>query len=283
MPAPRTSKSIVWLASYPKSGNTWTRIFIGNYLLGGDAPMPINRISQIGTADSAASLYRATGGTAFNPTDPNQALQLRTRVLQRITANGADVNFVKTHNFRGRVMGIELIPAALTRSAIGIIRDPRDVAVSYARHFGFSPGEAIATMARAENSTAPSAKMVKQYLGNWSAHVRSWAEARDFPVLMLRYEDMMADPAAAFTKVLSHIGMPVEADRLARAIRFSDFDEMQRQEANATFVERSGKSEKFFHTGTSGQWRDGGLTDDLVARIERDHGPTMRKWGYLDE
>ena len=281
MPRKSPRRNIVWLASYPKSGNTWVRIFLGNYLLNPETPMPINRINQLGMADSSAQMYRAVATGAFDPADPMQALRLRGRVLDGIVSNGADVNFVKTHNIRDRVFGIDLIPARLTRSAICIIRDPRDVAISYARHFGHTLEAAVASIGRSNNTTAGRGDTVKQFLGSWSEHVTNWTRVRDFPVLTLRYEDMRADPEAAFANALTHIGVPVDSERLERAIRFSSFDELRRQEEKDPFVERSNKSERFFHTGKSGQWR-GVMPDALVEKIHRDHGAVMRDFGYLD-
>lgn len=274
-------KSIVWLASYPKSGNTWTRIFLGNYIFNPPAPMPINQINKLGMADSAANLYRAVAVGPFDPADPMQALRLRGKVLRGIVGNGADVNFLKTHNYKGEVFGTDLVPADLTRAAIHIIRDPRDVAVSYARHFGHAIEQAVGSMGRSSNTTAGGKTSVKQFLCSWSEHVTSWARAREFPVLTLRYEDIRADPHTAFAKALELIGMPLDRERLDRAVRFSSFDELRRQEDNEPFVERSENTERFFHTGTSGQWQRV-MSPGLVEQIERDHGAVMREFGYLE-
>ena len=274
-------KNIVWLTSYPKSGNTWVRIFLGNYLFDPTTPRPINRINQLGMSDSATRMYRAVAKGPLDSTDPIQTLRLRGRVLKGIVNNGADINFVKTHNVRDRVFGVDLIPAHLTRSAICIIRDPRDVAISYARHFGRTIEAAVTSIGRSNNTSAGRGDNVKQFLCSWSQHVRSWTRTRDFPVLVLRYEDMQADPETTFAKALTHIGVPVDDERLERAIRFSSFDELRRQEVKEAFIERSKKSERFFHTGKSGQWR-GVMADALVEKIRRDHGEVMREFGYLD-
>lgn len=277
---PKNTRNLVWLASYPKSGNTWMRIFLGNYLFNATTPMPINRINQIGLSDSAANLYRAVATGPFNSADPMQALRLRGKVLNRIAGNGADVNFVKSHNVRDTVFGIDLIATALTRSAIYIIRDPHDVAISYARHFGRTLDAAIESIGRENNTTAGLGDIVKQFLGSWSAHVTGWTRTRDYPVLVLRYEDMRTDPRKEFAKALSHVGAPVDDERLDRAIRFSSFDELRRQEDAEPFVERSNNSERFFHTGTSGQWQ-GVMTSAQSEQILRDHGAVMREFGYF--
>jgi hypothetical protein len=281
MPPAGPPRTLVWLASYPKSGNTWARIFLSNYLFNHDAPMPINDVRRLGVSDAAVHFYRKAAGGAFDQSDHMQALHLRGRVLRGIAGNGAQINFLKTHNARVSVFGVELIPPRLTRSAVYILRDPRDVAVSYARHFGKTLEAAVAALGTFDNSTAGRGESVKQFLMSWSVHVTSWTRAADFPVLALRYEDMQRDPQTTFARLLEHVGIPVEAERLERAIRFSAFDELRRQEDREPFAERSFAAERFFHTGTSGQWREQ-MPAPLVERLCRDHGAVMRAFGYLE-
>jgi len=276
-------KSIVWLASYPKSGNTWTRIFLANYLFDRQTPMPINQVHRLGMGDSIEKMYRMVAGDQpFSITDYRQTLALRGKVLAGIVNNDADVNFVKTHNRRTKAFGVELIPPALTRSAIYILRNPLDMVLSYARQYGHSPRFAAAAIGRSDNSIAGANGTVPQFLGSWSEHVRSWATCRDFPVLVLRYEDMQDNPEIAFSSVLKHIGVPPDPEKVARAVQFSSFSELRKQEDRDDFVERSPNSEKFFHSGKSGQWRTE-LPDVTAAQIRRDHAKTMRKFGYMDD
>ena len=280
-----TRKSIVWLASYPKSGNTWMRIFLANYLFNRNTPMPINEVHRLGAGDSIAQVYRRAAshspGMRFDISDYRQSLALRGKVLAALVKNDSDVNFVKTHNLRNKAFGVELIPPYLTRSAIYILRNPLDMVLSYARQYALTPEATAAAIGRSDNSIAGATGTVTQFLGSWSEHVRSWARCRDFPVLVLRYEDMQSDPSAAFTQALRHIGVPPDPERVARAAQFSSFDELRKQEDAGGFVERSPNSDRFFHSGSSGQWRNV-LTEDIVARITTDHGVLMKKYGYLE-
>ncbi len=158
-PAAKPMKSLVWLASYPKSGNTWLRIFLANYIFNPDQPVPINQVHRIGMGDSVAKAYRmvarARGETVPDTFDPDATLRLRYGVLRGVTNNGAEVNFLKTHNQNFTLHGVELIPRALTRAAIYVMRDPRDMLISYARHYGHD----LETAAVATSSaiSAPSA------------------------------------------------------------------------------------------------------------------------------
>jgi len=284
-PMPRAKavpKSIVWLASYPKSGNTWTRIFLANYIFNRQTPMPINQVHRLGMGDSIEKAYRMVAGGPFDVADYRQSLALRDRVLKGIVNNDAAVNFVKTHNRLTRAFGVDLIPTHLTRSAIYILRNPLDMVLSYARQFAMTPAEAAEAIGRSDNSTAGTNNVVPQFLGTWSEHVTSWTTCRRFPVLVLRYEDMQADPEAAFTRVLAHIGITVDAARVARAVEFSSFDELRKQEDAGGFVERSPNSERFFHSGRAGGWRSD-LAPELADRIRTEHAAVMREYGYLED
>jgi hypothetical protein len=274
--APRT---LVWLASYPKSGNTWLRAFLANYFIESSEPASINDMQKISFGDSSAPAYADLGRCNPMLLAPAQIVALRERHLERVAGN-APTNFVKTHNANIRIGGRWLIPPRLTRAAVYIIRDPRDMVLSYADHFNLDPEAAAAAIASPQNRVPTNARTVMQFLGNWSDHVRGWTRARDFRVLVLRYEDILADPATQFERVLRLIGAPVDAGVLAQATRFSSFETLAAQEAAAGFREKGGVQARFFRKGVSGQWRDA-LSGAIVARIAADHGATMKHHGYL--
>jgi hypothetical protein len=274
--APRT---LVWLASYPKSGNTWLRAFLANYFIESSEPASINDMQKISFGDSSAPAYADLGRCNPMLLAPAQIVALRERHLERVAGN-APTNFVKTHNANIRIGGRWLIPPRLTRAAVYIIRDPRDMVLSYADHFNLDPEAAAAAIASPQNRVPTNARTVMQFLGNWSDHVRSWTRARDFRVLVLRYEDMLAEPATQFERVLRLIGAPIDAGALAQATRFSSFEVLAAEEAAAGFREKGGAQARFFRKGVSGQWRDA-LSGAIVARIAADHGATMKHHGYL--
>jgi hypothetical protein len=272
-------RTLVWLASYPKSGNTWLRAFLANYFIDGLEPVSINDMQKISFGDSSAPAYADLGRCNPAILSPGQVVALRERHLERVSRN-APVNFVKTHNAHIRITGRWLIPARLTRAAVYIIRDPRDMVLSYADHFALVPARAAAAIASPKNHVPTNSRTVMQFFGNWSDHVRSWVRAKDFKVLVLRYEDLLADPAAQFEKVLRLIGAPVDPDMLAQATRFSSFDVLAAQEAATGFREKGGTQARFFRKGVSGQWR-GALPGDIVERIVAEHGAVMKRYGYL--
>jgi hypothetical protein len=274
-------RTLVWLASYPKSGNTWLRAFLANYFIEGAEPVSINEMQKVSFGDSSAPAYADLGHCNPMMLTPAQVAALRERHLERVSGN-APTNFVKTHNANIRLSGRWLIPPRLTRAAVYIIRDPRDMVLSYADHFDLDLAAAAAVIASPQNRVPTNSRTVMQFLGNWSDHVRGWVRARDFRVLPLRYEDMLADPASQFERVLRLIGAPVDAGVLAQATRFSSFEVLAAQEAAAGFREKGGTQARFFRKGVRGQWRDA-LPEDIVARIAADHGEVMKRFGYLGQ
>ena len=272
------NKSLVWLASFPKSGNTWLRIFLSNYLVNDTAPVSPNDITRIAHGDSNAALYRRILPDLDRRSEI-EILRARGALLATIAGNGAGINLIKTHNVNGRHLGMPLIPRHLTKSAIYIVRNPLDVTLSYARHFGIDPEQAARSMASAGNRTKADSDSVPQYLGSWAENVRSWACHPPFPVCVLKYEDMLLDPEASFATALTHLGVPVDNERLVRAIEHSRFERVAQQEAEQGFLERPSRAERFFAVGKSRQW-DGVLPGKLVDTIRRHHAEVMGALGY---
>ena len=101
-------------------------------------------------------------------------------------------------------------------------------------------------------------------------------------VLVVRYEDMIADPKQHFGAVARHLLMAPTEAQLESAIEMTGFERLRQKEADAGFAERPDTTRQFFRAGTAGQWRDT-LSDGQVARIVAAHKPLMRRFGYLPE
>jgi len=274
-------RSIIWLASYPKSGNTWTRLFLANYLMNAQEPVPINQAHRFAVGDAVVKMYNRVAGREIDPQDLALCLRLRDPVLRAIVANNADVNFVKTHNARVAPEKIDLIPDRYTRSAIYIIRNPLDMVLSYARHYGITQEDAANKICHPDNGNLPTETSVAQYLSSWELHVKSWMAYAPWKRLLVRYEDLLDDPETQFAKVLDLVGVPVDKERLQRAIRFSSFDELSRQEDEQGFIERPEQSAKFFGKGQKDQWKTD-LDPALAEMIRTKMGQTMKRYGYLE-
>jgi hypothetical protein len=272
---------LVWIASYPKSGSTWVRAFLHNYIRQPEAPYDINALMDLSTGESGAARYRRYDPRPASQYSIADVQRMRPLVHRDLTTESPNLVFVKTHNASVLVEGVPLMTPAATAGAIYIVRDPRDIAVSYSRHRGRSLDDTIAFMANVEAATGGTDDKVYERLSSWSAHVYFWTR-NPHPLLhVMRYEDMVGAPDVAFAALVRVLGQEPPAERLARAIRFSAFAELQRQELAKGFVERPAEAEgAFFRSGTVGGWRRV-LSAAQVGRIERDHGVVMRRFGYL--
>lgn len=287
----------VWLASYPKSGNTWLRMLIAN-LSAADKPVDINDLPERGGIASARGPFDYLTLIDSDLLTHDEIDCLRPRVYEEL-AHGAEddeynvaqemppVRFVKAHDAYTRNANGEPLLAGKRGAdgAVVIVRDPRDVAPSLANHNHSSLDDAIAFMS--DERVALCAKpgrlhnQLRQQLLGWSGHVASWLDQADIPVLLVRYEDMQADAAGTLARVLAFAGRPATAEAIARAVAFADFAQLRQQEQEKGFREapRPHAGGNFFRRGETGAWRDE-LAAEQVARIEAAHAPTMRRLEY---
>ncbi|PHQ71623.1 MAG: sulfotransferase [Sneathiella sp.] len=273
---------IIWLASYPKSGNTWTRTFIHNLLLNPKEPFDINQLSIFSLADGKIEWYERVGGKPFEEFSKHEILGLISKVHKAFTESSPDSVFVKTHSVLGSVSDTPLITMQYTAGAIYIVRNPLDVIISLADHFAMTLDNAIDF---ANNSTAyfgATDTDMEVFCSSWSGHVNSWMNINRQHMHIMRYEDMLDRPEETFGGMARFMGLNPPTERLDKAIQFSSFDVVRKQEDESGFIEQSDKNEKFFRAGKSGQWEDI-LSDKQVEKIVKCHYDTMKLFGYLPD
>lgn len=275
--------NLVWLASFPKSGNTWLRLFIANYLMNTKEPFPINKAHLLTFGDMMGAPYEKLAGKPLAGLDDSEIDALRPRVHRALAAQKADIMLVKTHQAvisRGK---LSTVTNDVTKASIYIIRNPLDVAVSYAHHYGRQPSEIVEALNSSWHKLPGDKKStVTQYLGRWSDHVLSWADNRKLSPLVLRYEDMIREPESSFSQVINHLGLDVDRERLQRAIEFSSFGELSKQEQDSDFVERSKNADRFFRGGRIGDGLEA-LGTAEVQRVVDDHRDVLLRFQYLSD
>ncbi len=272
---------IIWLASYPKSGNTWLRAYLHNLLRDPDKPADINQLDQFCLGDSQAHWYHHVANAGDLSKLPlAEVAKMRPAVHEAFTKAHPDSVFAKTHNQLGEAFGVPLVTMEYTVGAIYVLRNPLDMVISLADHFGLELDEAIDMLADPEAATGNTEQNAFEFYGTWSAHVQSWTRQEDSSLMHLRYEDMSAKPNQSFKKVANFLGLNPSKARLEKAIRFSSFKVLQGQEKRDGFRERSSHSERFFRSGKAGQWRSV-LSKAQVDRIVSDHHEVMGRFGYL--
>ncbi|SLN20318.1 sulfotransferase domain-containing protein [Oceanibacterium hippocampi] len=271
---------IVWLASYPKSGNTWLRAFLHNLLRNPAQPVNINELDQFAFGDSQKRWYEKIAPKPLDDMAP-EALAALTPVVHRAMAEATpDSVFVKTHNMIGLNWDVPLITMEYTAGAIYVIRNPLDVCISAAHHFGIDMDGAVELLNSPTGGSAPDAVNLPQIFGSWSGHARSWLNLKA-NLHVVRYEDMTDKPKATFGKAARFLGLNPTPERLRKAINAASFKVLAGQEARHGFKEKSESAERFFRSGRAGEWRRV-LTPDQVRALVEAHEDLMARFGYLD-
>lgn len=284
----RRERRIVWLAGYPKSGNTWRRLLLSNFILRTDKPISIEMLGTLPTGPDAAGrvfldewIDVAVSEFSFNEID-----QLRPDVWRAVVdsrCHQADASFFVVHDaFRRTTNGAELFPDEVTTGAVYLIRNPLDVAVSWGFFDAAGDMDAGVEFVNGPDTHSDGRYRVPEILIDWSSHVQSWLDA-PFPVLVVRYEDMLTDPVGQLAGMAGFLGLEGEKDeeRLRRAAAFSSFDTLRNEEEQLSFFFQRG-GVRFFRSGRQADWRRH-LSQAQVDQIVDRHGAVMTRWGYLPD
>lgn len=278
------ASGIWWLASYPKSGNTWLRAFLSS-LISGKA-VDINDMNEVagGIASSRSIVDDLLGIETADLTDDQQS-NLRPRAYEVLAAESNRPTYLKVHDQYGTVpSGEPLFPSSVTHGAVYIVRNPLDVAVSLSHYAGISMNAATNLLMRPDACGAAKQgclnDQLKQNVGDWASHMDSWLAA-PFPVHLVRYEDMLATPHATFGAIVQFLGRTESREAVALAVRDSSFDRLRGQEQTAGFRANSKSGNYFFRRGIAGSWRDE-LPSAEADRILDAFDTPMRRLGYRD-
>ena len=276
-------KGLVWLASFPKSGNTWFRIFLAHLAAGDSGPADINYLDLDCGLASDRDDFEAVTMLESDLMSHDEIDTLRPRVYEQIARDSVALRWMKVHDAYTRLPGGEPLLGKAARAAIYLVRDPRDVAISLAHHNNSTIDTAIALMNSPSGTLgdvrASSRGQLRQKLTGWSGHAASWLDQRDVPVLLTRYEDLKADPVTRFAAALAFAGQEGAIGDIERAVAFSDFAVLQRREREEGFAERRSTLVPFFRSGQVGGWREV-LSREQCARLEDAHAPMMERLGY---
>ena len=272
--------NIVWLASYPKSGNTWVRAFLANLLADGPTPVPLDELPRYCEDEAQPELFTEVAGRPSAALDVSEIAALRPQAQALIAARAQGTRLVKTHNYAGTFDGHPTHNMNVTAGAVYIVRNPLDVAVSMTHHFGIPLDAAIDRLADEQVATANDTLFVTQFLSSWSLHVKSWADLASERILVVRYEDLLAKPAKPFTRMARLLGLGQDRARIDRAVRHASFRSLAAMERKTGFAEARDSATPFFRQGRTNQWR-ARLSRDQVQRVVAAHREQMVRFRYL--
>jgi hypothetical protein len=276
-PALPPGRDVAWIASYPRSGNTWLRLLLHTYAIA-----PIQHLHELGRSSLELDWWLAQARPHGLPAEwiVHAGRQVQGR-FSRTPGFPPDL-LIKSHFTLGGSHPL----LERTRAAVYLVRDPRDVLLSGLNFKELTTGEVIEDQreyARRFIDAGGDPGWIRHGYGSWDEHAASWLSAREFPVLVVRYEDLKADPARAFARVLEFLGAPVDPGRVQSAVMHCDFQRLRDMEVASRATSQIASMKRadrfFFHKGVTGQSL-GHLGADLERRFMERFGPAMARFGY---
>jgi Sulfotransferase domain len=280
-----TKKNIIWLASYPKSGNTWFRSFLT--ALFSEKELDINKLETNGIFSSKMPLENTLDLNA-DYLSPHQLEQYQRLAHTYLSNKAKKPLFIKIHDaftFSDND-NLPLIPESPTKIAIYLVRNPLDVTLSLANHTGKSIEKTINTFITNAKGAFGSQKssphlQFRQPLGTWSMHAESWLNHPNFPVYVVRYEDMKAQPFETFKAAVQAMKLDFTDEQIKKAIEETTFEKLKKKEQENGFKEKPVHNSSFFHKGLVGRWKEE-LTAEQIEKIRNTNEPMMRYFHYWE-
>lgn len=265
--------STAWLASYPKSGNTWVRTWL-DALQRGQKP-DLNRLSGTSSSDGMDPSL----GLSIGDLSPEHAASMMRLSWASARPDTAPCVLRKTHH--AWVPGPDGFPIHWQpkgAKAVYIIRDPRAVAVSWAHHAGITLDESVAVMEKDVRPPLWEQAKSSDVLTSWSNHVRSWTSQREIPMIVVSYESMTSQPAVELARIAEFLGYETSPEQVDAAVEACSFVTLATREVFEGFTEAM-ENRAFFRRGEVDSWRHE-LPAELATRIVKDHGEVMEEFGY---
>lgn len=264
-----------FIASYPKAGNTWVRLFLLNYM--SDNAKSITDLDYLGQISSSKFIYALSiyDVDKLDKLSPKDVEQISYDVLRNYTEKINSPLFLKTHQLLYS-NGIKQLPSELVKT-IYLIRNPISAAASFVDYFKVSKDVAINNINDGfylqDKNTGI---QVPYFIGGWSQHIQSWKEAEN--TLVIRYEDLVLEPHKWFEKIIKHLGFKFDKERLDRSIRDTTIDKLQKQEAedNSKIYH---KDRTFFNDVNLKKGKDI-FNDEQINRIVEFNKELMKEYNY---
>ena len=279
---------IIWLASYPKSGNTWVRLFLRSYLSKNKEEFNIN---QKPNDDFKINRFPNNKMLKEMQIDSGNFFEIAKNwitVQEKINLNNR-LNILKTHNAMCTIDKSKFTNQDNTLGAVYIVRDPRDVAVSFSHHLGISLTDVVDLMINEEHLISEKDFVLEKkeagstLVSSWSNHYNSWKNYNLRKILIIKYEDLIKKTFEKFYEIVLYLNklekIEIDVKRIKRSIELTKFRNLQDLEKKYGFEETT-FSKTFFREGKIGSWKKE-LNKDLSKKIQKAFEAEMIELGYL--
>tara|TARA_E500000331_G_C17112796_1_gene650400 strand:- start:92 stop:946 length:855 start_codon:yes stop_codon:yes gene_type:complete len=280
---------IIWLASYPKSGNTWLRSLLCSYYFTEKAEFNFDLLNKI-YAFPARRFFMQYKNNLLNVDD---SAKYWIKAQEKINSD-MKIRLFKTHNALGSINKYNFTDKKNTSASIYIIRDPRNVITSIKNYYEIDYNEALAFMINEKNilSEKVEDKYVNfNFLSSWQIHYKTWMENKLFPNLLVKYEDLQDNSLQTLEKIINFINKNsnssfIEFDKKKAEISIENcsFDNLKVIEEKNGFPEgnlgqKTGKKIKFFNQGKANNWRKI-LPKDILKKMNNIFYEDLKKLNY---
>ena len=258
---------IFWIASYPKSGNTWLRALISSYYYSKDGVFHEKIIKNIGQFPEKKHF------TSFNydPKIVTDTTRFWIKAQEKINED-KKLRFFKTHNVFGTLNNQNFTNKENSIGCIYIIRDPRNIITSLKNHYELDDDSALKWMTRENNFIYDVEKLDRdgysdfQFISSWATNYKSWKVQKKIPIKIIKYEDLLNKTYAVFMDVVKFINETtnnkekISKDKLKNSVNSTLFDKLKNNEEKYGFSEaiqskKENKKIPFFHLGPKNDWR----------------------------
>ena len=279
---------IIWLASYPKSGNTWLRSLIASYFYSNNGSFNFKLLNNIDQFPSPQFFKNYEDPLL----EPEATSNFWINEQEKINKE-KKIRFLKTHNALCKINSNSFTDERNTIGAIYIVRDPRNLITSLAHHYQIDQNEAFNFMVNTKKALIE--KSNNKFVGfvpilSWDLHLESWINCKKFPVLVIRYEDLLISAFDTFKKVitfinkLSPITNKLDEIKISQSISSCSFDKLEKLEKNNGFHEamenkNNKKKIKFFNLGKNNNYKKL-LEPKLTKKITDLYKSQIEKFNY---
>jgi|LULE01.1.fsa_nt_gb hypothetical protein len=283
---------IIWLASYPKSGNTWVRSFLNSLIFNKDNEANLRELNRIDQYPK-----RSHFKDLVSDIDSIDQLSSNWIKSQEIINQDKKVKFFKTHHAFCNYKNSFFTSNEVSLGTVHIVRDPRNVISSILYHFSkknyteakdflFDENKALGKKFDLNDPNVN--RNIFTVISSWKNHYNSWKQFNK-NYLLIKYEDLIQDPYNEFNKLSDYLSkilnLNFEKEKIKKAVNSNSFEVLKKLEISNGFAEairekKTGKIKRFFNLGPDNDWKKL-LDDDLRENIEKEFKNEMIELGYI--